>query len=171
MSLASQISDLATAIGAKIKIAAPITKHKVEVFGLVPLVSTAVQTLVNSATYYFNTLTFGSDGATISSSSTWALSGHWSGTYTLVLYHGKLSNGGICKVEISKNGGSTWTSLTTTLDMYAAASAPGVQTFTAIAIPEGSDVQLKFTITGRNASNTTGYFYAISGWELARTGA
>lgn len=171
MSLASQISLLATAIGAKIKIAAPITRHKIEAFGLLPAASSSAQGQIINPVYYFGIVTYGTDGATlVPSTSTWTLDGHWSGTYSLVIYYGKVNNTGIVKFEISKNGGTSYTTLASGLDTYASATVPASATYTAIAIPEGSDVRFKVTVTGKNASSTQ-YFYTVSGYEMLRTGA
>lgn len=170
MSLATQISDLATAIGAKIKVATPITKHKVELFGLLPQSSSAIQVIFTALVGMFGGWTYPQDGASVNATSTWALSGRWVGTYSLVLYYVKTSNVGIFKVEISKNGGSSWTTLSSGIDGYNATTVGATVTYTAISIPEGSDVLLRLTVTGKNASSTA-YYYGICAWEMLRTGS
>lgn len=172
MSLASQVSLLATAIGNKIKVSTPITKSKVQMFGLVPSSSSAALNSIFGAAYFFGNFSYNTDATantTPGSTSSWNLSGHWSGTYTFTLYYAKISTGGIFKVELSKDGGSTWSTLSSTLDTYASSGQAGFASFTAIAIPEGSDVVLKITVTGKNAS-ASAYLYCLSGWALQRTG-
>lgn len=157
--------------------ALPITQHASNVFGFSPIAQSAGQGgLVGNTSYWFGQATYGGDGATlVPSTSTWTLESAYSrfvGTYTFVVYWTALPNTGIVKHELSKDGGATWTTLGSGVDTYSGGSSTttaSLTIYTGVTIPEGASLQFRITVTGKNAGSSQ-YFYAINGWELARTG-
>ncbi len=85
------------------------------------------------------------------------------GTYKLRFNATKAPSYGIVKVEVgSTNLGDT--------DLYAAAvNYLNIVEYTGIVIATGGEYAVKFTVNGRNASNTTGYFIDCSEIEFVRT--
>lgn len=150
------------------KTAMPTTVHQLEFFGLLPLVTTAGLSGGPGA-YWLGQICYGLDGGTNGGSSTWQLDGHYVGTYSLNILYCKLGDTGIVKHEFSVDGGSTWTTLASGLDTYTSTVTPSVASYTGLVIPEGSIVQFRITVTSKNASSTA-YYWALSGWELLRTG-
>lgn len=122
-----------------------------------------------SAGYWFGELFYGTDGGANGGWAIYPLAGDFSGTYSLTIYSAKTVNGGIVKHEISVDGGTTWTLLGSGVDLYAVTTTAFASPYTGIAIPAGSDVRFKITVTGK--SGPTNYYWTLSGYELLRTGA
>lgn len=89
------------------------------------------------------------------------------GTYTLDVLTRQSPSQAVATVDLSTDGGNTWTAIGTT-DLYAASAAGYRATFTGVVIPTDGRVWLRFRALSKNASST-GYGMGLSAALWTRT--
>jgi hypothetical protein len=129
---------------------------------------------VNSATWtsiQSNALYLG--GATYNSTAATGDGGIWpvdlsAGTWNLSVLVEKGTGIGQLTVDVSYDGGVTFTTLINAADNYAASYTGGVNTATGVVVPTGGTALVRFRCLGKNASSTT-YAIGLSSMTWTRT--
>lgn len=170
MSLVSGLGAFITAVGADIKALQSGKRNKSGLWVYTFLCNYKPHSL--SAGTWFN---FNSNGAPSAGSSATPWTCIWygdeipAGTYDVEVSTWKINSAGILTFDFSTDGGSTWQTIASNVDLYNAAQAAWPITTTGFTVPASGRVDFRMRSLGSKNASSSAYNGYITGVTFRRT--
>jgi hypothetical protein len=165
-------ADTAKPVSTAQQAALDLKRNSADVWRRELLLNTTPNTITGGTWTYNGTTGFNTNGVGTSSWSNIWFTDITAGTWAIDLYVFKSPNGGIITFEYSTDAGSNWTTLSASVDLYAAANTNFVITTTGIVIAAAGRLDIRIrnaTVPGTKNGSSSAYYCLSSAASLRRT--